>query len=74
VTPRRGPTIRVEHRARTYSAAFNGSFAIMRRQVKRHIQRRRRRARYPTRWTPAVTRGRRRGRHASGTDGTAEER
>jgi hypothetical protein len=64
VTPRRGPTIRVEHTARTYSAAFKGGFAIMRRQMKRHVQRRRRRARYPTRRTPAVARGRRRSRRS----------
>ena len=49
VRPRRGPTIRVEHTARTYGAAFKGGFAVLKRQVKRHVQRRRRRARYPTR-------------------------
>jgi hypothetical protein len=59
VTPRRGPTIRVEHTARTHSAAFNGGFAILKRQVKRHVQRRRRRARGPIRRRPAVTRERR---------------
>ena len=47
--PRRGPTIRVEHAARTYGAAFKGAFAILKRRVKRHVQRRRRRARYPRR-------------------------
>ena len=49
VRPRRGPTIRVEHTARTYGAAFKGAFAILKRQVKRHVQRRRRRTRYPAR-------------------------
>jgi hypothetical protein len=52
--------IRVEHTARTYSAAFNGGLAILKRQLKRRVERRRRRARYPTWRTPAVTRGRRR--------------
>jgi ribosome-associated translation inhibitor RaiA len=61
VRPKRGPTIRVEHTARTHSAAFNGGLAILRRQLKRHVQRRRRRARYPTRRAPSVTRDRRAG-------------
>jgi hypothetical protein len=49
VTPRRAPAIRVEHTARTYAAAFGGGFAVLKRQLKRHVQRRRRRVRYPTR-------------------------
>jgi ribosome-associated translation inhibitor RaiA len=61
VRPKRGPTIRVEHTARTHSAAFNGGLAILRRQLKRHVQRRRRRARYPTRRAPSVARDRRAG-------------
>jgi hypothetical protein len=47
VTPRRGPTIRVEHTARAHSAAFKGAFVILKRQLKRRVERKRRRVRYP---------------------------
>ena len=57
--PGRGPVIRVEHTARTYSAAFSGALAILKRQLKRRAGRGRRRTRYPNRRTPAVARRRR---------------
>jgi hypothetical protein len=47
LTPQRGPILRVEHTARTYSAAFKGALTILTRRLKRRVQRRRRRARYP---------------------------
>lgn len=40
--------IRLEHTARTHSAAFSGDFAILKRQLKRRVARGRRRQRYPT--------------------------
>jgi hypothetical protein len=46
VTPLRGPTIRVEHTARTPSAAFNGGVAILKRRLKRRAERTRRRTRF----------------------------
>ena len=47
LTPARGPVLRVEHTARTYSAAFKGALTILTRRLKRRVQRRRRQARYP---------------------------
>src|ERR1051325_8364200 len=47
LTPSRGAIVRVEHTARTYSAAFKGALAILTRQLKRRVQRRRRRQRHP---------------------------
>jgi len=47
MTPPNGSSIRVEHTARTYSAAFKGALRILTRQLKRRVQRRRRRMRYP---------------------------
>ena len=46
LTPSRGPILRVEHTARTYSAAFKGALTVLTRQLKRRAQRRRRRLRY----------------------------
>jgi hypothetical protein len=57
LTPSKGPIIRVEHTARTYSAAFKGALTILARQLKRRVQRRRRRTRYP-RPRPAALRRR----------------
>ena len=47
LTPSRGPILRVEHTARTRSDAFKGALTILARRLKRRVQRRRRRARYP---------------------------
>lgn len=47
LTPSKGPIIRVEHTARTYSAAFDGALTILTRRLKRRVQRRRRRTRHP---------------------------
>ena len=47
VTPSRGPSVRVEHTARTYSAAFKGALTVLTRRLKRRVQRQRRRRRYP---------------------------
>ena len=47
LTPSRGPILRVEHTARTHSDAFKGALTILARRLKRRVQRRRRRARYP---------------------------
>jgi hypothetical protein len=58
LTPARGPGIRVEHTARTYSAAFKGALTILTRQVKRRRQRQRRPMRFP-RPRPASARLRR---------------
>jgi hypothetical protein len=58
VTPARGPGIRVEHTARTYSAAFKGALSVLTRTMKRRVQRQRRRKRYP-RPRPAARRLRR---------------
>jgi hypothetical protein len=49
LTPARGPVLRVQHTARTYSAAFKGALTILTRKLKRSVQRRRRRTRYPRR-------------------------
>ena len=49
ITPERGPSIRVEETARTYTAAFRGALVVLTRRAKRRVQRRRRRTRYP-RW------------------------
>jgi len=46
-TPSKGPIIRVEHTARTYSAAFGGALTTLTRRLKRRVQRRRRRTRFP---------------------------
>jgi hypothetical protein len=46
VTPLRGPIVRVEHRARTPSAAFNGGLAILKRRLKRRAERNHRRTRF----------------------------
>ena len=54
----RGPSIRVEHTARSYSAAFKGALTVLTRQVKRRVQRQRYRMRYP-RPRPAAVRLRR---------------
>ncbi|MGH7318595.1 MAG: HPF/RaiA family ribosome-associated protein [Candidatus Rokuibacteriota bacterium] len=59
VKPKRGPVIRVEHTARSHFAAFNGRLAILKRQLKRRVERGRRRTRYPTSRTPGVGRRRR---------------
>jgi hypothetical protein len=45
-TPLRGPIVRVEHTARTHSAAFNGGVAILKRRLKRRAERTRRRTRF----------------------------
>src|SRR6188474_908163 len=47
LTPLRGPILRVEHTARTRYGAFKGALTILARRLKRRVQRRRRRARYP---------------------------
>ena len=47
LTPSRGPSIRVEHTARTHSAAFKEALTVLTRQLKRRVQRQRYRARYP---------------------------
>ena len=47
VTPSRGPSVRVEHTARRYSAAFKGALTVLTRRLKRRAQRQRRRMRYP---------------------------
>jgi hypothetical protein len=65
LTPSRGPVIRVESTARTYSAAFKGSLAGLKRRLKRRIQRRRRRMRYPR---PRPSAGRTRLPRQSGAD------
>jgi hypothetical protein len=55
--PSKGPVLRVEHMARTHPAAFKGALTILTRQLKRRVQRRRRRLRYP-RPRPAALRRR----------------
>lgn len=47
LTPSRGSSIRVEHTARTHSAAFKGALTVLTRRVKRRVQRQRRRMRHP---------------------------
>jgi hypothetical protein len=54
VAARRGILIRVQHTALTHLAAFNGAFAIVKRQLTRRIERQRRRTRYPVRGTSAL--------------------
>lgn len=54
LTPSRGPSIRVEHTARTYSAAFKGALTVLTRRVKRRAQRQRHRTRYPRPRSAAV--------------------
>jgi ribosome-associated translation inhibitor RaiA len=57
LTPAKGPILRVEHTARAYAEAFKGALTILTRQLKRRVQRRRRRLRYP-RSRPATARRR----------------
>jgi hypothetical protein len=53
VTPSRGPIVRVEHTARTHSAALNGGVEILKRRLKRGAERSRRRTRFPRgQWSP----------------------
>ena len=57
VTPSRGPLVRVEHTARTHAAGFRGALTTLARLLKRRVQRRRRRLRYP-RTRPGAAPGR----------------
>lgn len=66
LSSQRGPLVRVEHTARTYSAAFRGAFAILKRRLKRRVERGRRRARRPAPRTPGGRRTRRQPRPGPG--------